>query len=157
MILLNILWPTFVLVALIFAMMITTAVRRLAHVRRVPPSQGSFASRATAGEYFAPVDLPADNLANLFEMPVLFFALVPLLLFTYSAGAVQVVVAWLFVLTRFAHSYAHVVKRDVRARFRLFVLGNILLSAMWIGFAVDMVKAAVYYQHQVVAARSMQP
>ena len=156
MILLNILWPTFALVLLIFVMMIATGVRRLGHVRRVPPGPGTFATRDTAAAYFAPVDLPANNLSNLFEMPVLFFALVPLLVETRSAGVAQVLLAWLFVLTRLAHSYLHVVRKDVRARFRAFVLGNALLSAMWIGFFVDMARAAHAYT-QAVGAMGVQP
>ncbi len=151
MILLNILWPTFALVLLIFVVWITTAVRRLGHIRRVPPSAGDFATRDTAAAYFAPVELPANNLANLFEMPVLYFALVPLLLITRSADAVEVGLAWLFVIARVTHSYLHVVVRHVRTRFLAHVIGNAILSAMWLGFFVDMVAAAAAFSHAVSA------
>ena len=147
MILLNILWPTFALVLLIFVVWVTTAVRRLAYTRRVPPAAGTFASRDSAAAYFAPVDLPADNLANLFEMPVLYFALVPLLLVTRSADVIEVALAWLFVGARVTHSYLHVVVRHVRTRFLAHVVGNAILSAMWLGFFVDMVAAASAYSH----------
>ncbi len=151
MILLNILWPTFALVLLIFVMWIVAAVRRLAYARRVPPSGRDFASRASADAYFAPVDLPANNLANLLEMPVLYFALVPLLLLTRSADVVEVVLAWLFVAARIAHSYLHVVVKRVRPRFLSHVVGNAILSAMWLGFFVDMVSAALAYHHAIAA------
>ena len=156
MILANILWPTFALVLLAFAVLFTTAARRLAHVRRVPPGPGTFATRDTAAAYFGPLELSANNLSNLFEMPVLFFALVPLLIETHSAGVAQVLLAWLFVLARAAHSYVHVVKQDVRARFRVFLVSNVLLSAMWIGFFVDMVRAAHAYT-QAMGAIGVQP
>ena len=156
MILLNILWPTFALVLLIFFVMFSVAVRRLGHIRRVPPGPGTFATRDTAAAYFAPVELPANNLANLFEMPVLFFALVPLLIETRSAGVAQVLLAWLFVLARLAHSYLHIVGKDVRARFRAFLVGNALLSAMWNGFFVDMARAAHAYT-QAMGAMGVQP
>ena len=156
MILVNILWPTFALVLLIFAMMVAAAVRRLGHIRRVPPAAGTFATRDTAAAYFAPVDLPADNLSNLFEMPVLFFALVPLLMMTHAAGTAQVILAWLFVAARLAHSVLHVFARNVALRFRAFVVGNALLAAMWLGFCIDMVRAAHAY-HQAMGAMGVQP
>ena len=156
MILLNILWPTFALVLLVFIVMFATAVQRLGHIRRVPPGAGTFATRETAAAYFAPVDRPANNLSNLFEMPVLFFALVPLLIETHSAGVAQVILAWLFVLARLTHSYFHIVVRDVRGRFRSFVVANALLSAMWIGFFVDMARAAHAYS-QAMGAVGVQP
>ena len=147
MILLNILWPTFALVLLIFVVFVTMAVRRLAHTRRVPPASDTFATRDTAAAYFASADLPANNLANLFEMPVLYFALVPLLLVTRSADVIEVSLAWLFVAARLAHSYLHIVVRHVHTRFLAYVVGNAILSAMWLGFFVDMVAAANAYSH----------
>lgn len=156
MILLNILWPTFALVLLILGMGIVTAVSRIGYTRRVPPTRDSFATRSAADAYFAPVDLPANNLANLLEMPVLFFALVPLLLITLSATKTQAALAWLFVIARLVHSYLHVVARNVRIRFLSHVAGNAILSAMWIGFFVDMLKAALYY-HDQLKAMAMQP
>ncbi|WP_174292672.1 MAPEG family protein [Sphingomonas bacterium] len=147
MILLNILWPTFALVLLVFVIAVTMMVRRTAHMQRVPPGAGDFVSRAAADSYFAPVDLPANNFASLFELPLLFVALVPLLLITRSAGVVQVVLAWLFVLTRFGHSYLHIVIRRVPPRFFAFLAGVVILAIMWVGFFVDMVAAAVAYHH----------
>ena len=147
MILLNILWPTFALVLLIFVMWVTTVVRRLAHIRRVPPTTDDFATRDAASAYFTPVELPANNMANLFEMPVLYFALVPLLLITRSADVFEVALAWLFVIARIGHSYLHVVARQIRPRFLVHVASNAILSAMWIGFFVDMVSAALAYHH----------
>ena len=151
MILLNILWPTFALVLLIFVMWITTAIVRLRHTRRVAPGRETFATRDTAAAYFAPIDLPANNLANLFEMPVLYFALVPLLLATRSADVAEVGLAWLFVVARVVHSYLHVVSKNVRVRFLAHVIGNAILSAMWLGFFYDMVKAAIDFHHAMSA------
>ena len=75
---LNILWPTFALVALIFVVWFTLFFQRMAHMRRNPPRRDDFADGEAALRYFRPVEMPANNLANLFEVPVLYFALVPL-------------------------------------------------------------------------------
>ena len=132
-------------------MWVITAVVRLRHTRRVAPGRDTFVTRDTAAAYFAPIDLPANNLANLFEMPVLFFALVPLLLATRSADVAEVGLAWLFVIARIVHSYLHVVAKNVRVRFLAHVVGNAILSAMWLGFFIDMVAAALAYHHAVSA------
>ena len=132
-----ILWPTFALVALIFAVWIQVPVRRFAYSRANPPKREDFVSADAARRYFAPVDLPANNLANLFEMPVLFFALVPLLLLTRHAGTIEVALAWGFIALRAAHSVIHTGPNVIMPRFLVYVASCAMLLAMWLGFAVD--------------------
>ncbi len=146
MILLNIVWPTFLLVGLAFVMLVLMVRARLGHMKAVPPTAADFADGTAARAYFAPVDLPANNIANLFEMPVLYFALIPLLLFTGQAGVAQALLAWIYVVARILHSHAHVRRLGVPTRFRLFLLSNAILAAMWIGFFVDMLVAAHAYR-----------
>lgn len=137
-----ILWPTFALVALVFAVWFTLFVQRMGHMRRNPPGPADFASGEAAMRYFQPVEMPANNLRNLFEMPVLYFALVPLLMLTHHAGHVQVALAWAFVLLRAVHSYIHIGPKRVMPRFHAYFASCVVLAAMWIGFAVDMLAAA---------------
>jgi hypothetical protein len=148
---LGILWPTFALVALVFAVWFTMFVQRTRHMARTPPGEGDFADAEAAMRYFRPVAMPANNLANLFEMPVLYFALVPLLVATHAASNVQVIVAWAFVGLRYAHSIVHIGTRTVPARFIVYLASCIMLSAMWIGFFVDATTAAVA-MHRAVEA-----
>ena len=68
--------------ALIFAVCFTLTTQRLRHVRYNPPTAADFADGESVQRYFRAVERPAHNLANLFEMPVLFFVLVPLLILT---------------------------------------------------------------------------
>ena len=68
------------------------------------------------------VSNPSDNLKNLFEMPVLFYALV---LYLFVAGQVDrayLVAAWLFVLFRALHSAIHCTINIVAVRFSIYVL-----------------------------------
>jgi hypothetical protein len=133
-----ILWPTFALVALIFAVWVQVPLRRVGHMKANPPRREDFATGETARRYFAPVDLPADNLANLFEMPVLFFALVPLLLVLHHAGTIEVALAWVYVALRAVHSIIHTGRNVVRTRFYAYGASCAVLLAMWLGFAVDL-------------------
>ena len=141
-----ILWPTFMLVGLIFAMWFWMFVKRFGHIKANPPGADDFANGDAAMRYFRPVEMPANNLRNLFEMPVLFFALMPLLLIFRHAGHVQVVLAWAYVLLRVLHSVAHInVRTSPIPRLIPYLLSCAVLLAMWIGFAVDMISAQTAY------------
>ncbi len=148
-VLVNIFWPTFALVGLVFAVWMTLFVQRFALMKRNPPSATDFADGDAALRYFRPVEMPANNLANLFELPVLYFALVPLLLITGSTNGFQVLLAWAFVLLRMGHSVIHIGPKKVQARFIVYLLSTIVLFAMWIGFFVDMVWQAYAYSQAV--------
>ncbi len=148
---LNILWPTFALVALIFVVWFTLFFQRMAHMRRNPPRRDDFADGEAALRYFRPVEMPANNLANLFEVPVLYFALVPLLIMTAQANHVQVALAWAFVLARVIHSFIHIGPKKVQWRFFAYLVSVVFLTAMWVGFFIDIVRAARDY-HRVMDA-----
>ncbi len=85
----DILWPTFALVGWIYAIWFLMYVQRFGLMKRTPPRRDDFATMEAGRRYFAPVEMPAANLINLFEMPVLYFALVPLLLVTHHANHIQ--------------------------------------------------------------------
>lgn len=139
---LNILWPTFALVALVFVVWLALVFARMGHLKRTPPTRETFASGRAALDYFTPVELPANNLANLFELPVLYFALVPLLILTTHATGLQVALAWAFVILRAIHSWIHIVTKNVRARFMVYLASVAVLMVMWLGFFLDMLAAA---------------
>lgn len=137
----GILWPTFALVAWVYAVWFWMYVKRFELMRRTPPTAEDFGSMEAGRRYFSPVEMPAANLINLFEMPVLFFALVPLLLITHHANHLQVTLAWIYVALRVAHSLVQIIVRRVPLRFLVYLASCAVLAAMWIGFAVDMASA----------------
>lgn len=141
-----ILWPTFALVALIVLIWFWLMLERMRHVRRNPPTAEDFASGEAALRYFQPVEMPANNFRNLFEMPTLYFAIVPLLLITHQASNVQVLLAWAYVVLRALHSFIHIVVRKVQLRAPVYWLSSAALMAMWIGFAIDIAHASARYR-----------
>ena len=143
------LWPIIALAALIFAVWLTLVVQRVRHIGANRPTAETFATGANAKRYFEPVELPANNLANLFEMPVLFFVLAILLIVTELANDVQVILAWAFVLLRAAHSWVHIVVRKVSVRATIYWVSTAVLMAMWVGFAVDTAIAASAYSETI--------
>jgi len=73
---------------------------------------------------------------NQFELPVLFYALVALALITRKADMIFVVMSWMFVVSRLVHAAIHVTSNKVSLRFMAFLVGVLILAAMWIIFAV---------------------
>jgi hypothetical protein len=74
------------------------------------------------------VSNPSDNLKNLFEMPIIFYALVLYLFLTKQVDMVYVTAAWGFVLFRAMHSAVHCTFNRVMLRFYLYLLASI---AVW--------------------------
>lgn len=132
-----IIWPTVAMAAVIFSVWSVLLRQRFAHIAVNRPTAADFASAEAVGRYFRPVERPALNLANLFEMPVLFFALVPLLIVTGSASGIQVALAWVFVALRLVHSIIHIGPNTIRTRARVYIASSVALFAMWLGFVVD--------------------
>lgn len=73
----------------------------------------------------------ANNYANQFETPVLFYALVGVALYTAAPATFLMPLAWLYVLTRIAHAYVHTGSNAVMTRFRIFLAGVAVLVLMW--------------------------
>jgi hypothetical protein len=78
----------------------------------------------------------SDNFSNLFELPVLFYALVAIALATGQVPNWLVYGAWCFVLLRYAHSAIHCSYNRVVHRLAAFGLSALLLALLWAGFLV---------------------
>jgi hypothetical protein len=76
----------------------------------------------------------ADNFRNLFEMPVLFYALCLAVTVTATPTPFLIDGAWGFVVLRAAHSLIHCTYNRVRHRFAVYVASSALLFALWGAF-----------------------
>jgi len=76
-----------------------------------------------------------DNFRNLGELPILFYALVPLLILVEKVDSVFVTTAWIFVLLRVVHSFIHTTYNKTMHRFVVYVLSACVLWFMWLRFA----------------------
>jgi hypothetical protein len=74
----------------------------------------------------------ARHLTNLFEAPVLFYVIVILAFLTRQTGVLPLVLAWAYVILRYAHSYVHLTSNRVLTRFRLFALSWLVLVLLWL-------------------------
>ncbi|TKT80977.1 MAPEG family protein [Aquamicrobium sp. LC103] len=83
-----------------------------------------------------------NNLANQFELPVLFHAVCLALYATSGAGFLAVVLAWIFVAMRYVHAAIHVTSNRILHRQLAFSLGTFVLGVMWILLAVHLLQIA---------------
>ncbi|MBI1391894.1 MAG: MAPEG family protein [Alphaproteobacteria bacterium] len=72
----------------------------------------------------------ADNYNHLHEQPTLFYALALYGHLSGSGDGPAVLLAWTYVATRIAHSFAQIVLQKVAVRFATFALGSIILMAL---------------------------
>jgi hypothetical protein len=106
--------------------------------RRIHPQQ--LATAKAAQETLQNV-AGSDHFRNLFEMPVLFYALCGFLAITGLTNPLLLACAWGYVALRTAHTYVHLTSNVVIRRFQLFFASSIVLYAMWLMFAVLLVTA----------------
>ena len=78
---------------------------------------------------------------NQLELPVLFYVLVTLALFTRKADMLFVVMSWMFVTSRLVHAAIHTTSNKVALRFQAFVVGVLILAAMWVIFGIRVLAA----------------
>jgi hypothetical protein len=64
----------------------------------------------------------AYNLANQFELPVIFYALVVLLIATNNVTTVDVIAAWVFVAGRVIHTLVQTLTDNVPLRGQMFLI-----------------------------------
>lgn len=129
-----ILAPVFAQVFLTFALLFAMGGARLRAVR-----DGGVKGRdLTLGQrdWPAPAQQAANTFSNQFEIPVLFYVLAGLALATRKADLLFVVLAWVFVATRFVHAGIYLTTNRIGHRFLAYAAGVLVLLAMWIIFAV---------------------
>ena len=121
--------PFFATVFLTLIVWVYMYIRRITFIksRKIRPEDLAVAS--TLAQISPPnVSNPSDNFKNLFEIPVLFYALVLYLFITKQVDAVYVNAAWVFVVFRVLHSAVHCTFNLIMLRFYLYLLATL---AVW--------------------------
>jgi hypothetical protein len=135
----DILWPMIAQVALTFVVWLRMYFQRIGEMRAMRIHPQSIATSAAAAEKLRNTSA-ADNFRNLFEIPVLFYAICLALLLTDRITVTQLALAWTFVGLRVAHSLVHITYNKVKHRFFLYVLGAACVFAMWAVFAFSLLR-----------------
>ena len=126
--------PAFALVLLTFVVgmrMLYLRVREM-RIKRVHPQ-----AAATSLQMAAKLEdvRASDNFRNLFETPVLFYALVGVAVGSGFTPGWLVAGAWVYVMLRAAHSAIHCTTNRVMHRFPVYFASSTVLFVLWLLFA----------------------
>jgi hypothetical protein len=125
-----ILLPMFAMVALAFVLLFWTLVLRLRVLRRGGVSPHQVALREQA---WPPYVIQIGNaFHNQLELPMLFYVAVLLALVTNSLDVILYVLMWMFVISRYVHTYIHATYNRLDHRTAVFMLGAVALLLMWV-------------------------
>jgi hypothetical protein len=124
--------PLLAQVALSFIVMQTMYRKRVAEMKskRIHPQRTK--TRSKTHGVLTESESAANNYANLFESPVLFYTAILLTLILMVQDNVLVVLAWSYVASRYIHSFIHVTYNRVMHRFSVFIFSSFVLLAIWV-------------------------
>jgi hypothetical protein len=128
-----ILLPLFVEVGLTLVLLASTGLLRVGAMRRGEVAEKDVALRQL--NWPPRLQKISNAYHNQLELPVLFYVIVILALFTKQADILFVALAWMFVVSRLVHAGIHVTSNAMLPRFAAFVVGFAILAIMWIIFA----------------------
>ena len=114
----SLLWPMLVQIGWTFVLYAWLTVARQRAVKAGEVKYGDFA-RHDEPHHVARI---AYNLSNQFELPIIFYAAVVLLIATNNVTAIDIIAAWLFVAGRVIHSLVQGLTDNVPLRGQVFVI-----------------------------------
>jgi hypothetical protein len=123
----SILWPMLAHIAWVFLIYAWLTVARAQAVKRGEVDYSSFEFNREEPPAVARIRL---NLANQFELPVIFYALVVLLIALGKVTMVDVIAAWVFVVGRVAHSLVQTLTDNVPLRGNVFIINFLAVVAL---------------------------
>ena len=80
------------------------------------------------------VDVSRQTLKNQFELPIFFYFLICLILIFDILTITNLILAWLFVISRYVHSYIRLTSNYVPHRAMAFQFGLLVLILFWSSF-----------------------
>lgn len=121
--------PFFATIFLTFLVWVYMYIRRIDFITSQKIRPQVLATPGRLAQIVPPnVSNPSDNLKNLFEIPILFYALVLYLFTMKQVDAVYVSTAWIFVGFRALHSAVHCTFNLILLRFYLYLFATL---AVW--------------------------
>jgi hypothetical protein len=121
--------PFFATMILTFIVWLYMYARRIPFITRSKLSPNQLKPLELARLSPPAVSNPSDNLKNLFEIPILFYALVLYLFVTRRVDEFYLYAAWIFVAFRASHSLVHCTVNIVVLRFWLYAVST---AALWV-------------------------
>lgn len=122
--------PLFAMIFLTMIVWIYMYIRRIAFIQNSKLGPNELAPLEFARISPPHVANPSDNLKNLFEIPVLFYAVSLYLFLTAQVDAIYLTAAWAFVGLRVLHSAIHCTINIVIVRFWIYCTATLIFWFM---------------------------
>ena len=122
--------PLFVQLLLVLLVWLNLYRTRIGYMKKHRIHPQKVASRSQATEMLKEVSSGADNFANQFELPVIFYVACLLSMQFNVEGMLITITAWLFVAGRYVHSLIHLTNNKVMHRFLIYVASGWMLWIM---------------------------
>ena len=135
---LHVLYPVFALATLTFFITIRLAILR----KRAVLQDGLKASYFRYNQGGEPPEYVLRNeqhYTNLYEQPVLFYAICLIGYVTAGVNPLTVALAWLYVASRLVHSYIHLRLNKLLKRRKAFIFCTATLITLWVVMFVQLV------------------
>ena len=122
----SILFPMLAHIGWVFLLYVWLTVARQRALRRGEVEYGAFA-RHDEPHHVARISY---NLANQFELPVIFYALVVLLVATNNVATIDIIAAWVFVAGRVIHTLVQTLTDNVPLRGQVFLINFVGVAVL---------------------------
>lgn len=130
-------YSMFTMVILSFLIGVCALVARVNSVRA--GQVGAKAFRLMDGDFPEKVRVTTRLFNNQFEVPVLFYVgTLAYLVLGLAESGVGLVLAWLFVVSRFVHAYIHITYNHLLHRIAAFWFGVMAVMGLWINLIVSL-------------------
>lgn len=123
--------PLLALVFLTFLVWVYMYVTRFGEIKRKSINPQSLDTRVHGQALLTDSPAQADNLKNLFELPVLFYVAVLLALVLMIQDQLLVQLTWGYVALRYVHSLVHCTYNRVMHRFIAYAASCLVLMLVW--------------------------
>ena len=152
----NLVFPMFAMVALTALVLVLLFRSRVRAIREKAVQQSYFKvyQGQVEPEYAAK---RSRHFSNLFEAPVLFYAVCLAAMVTQQADRALEVLAWIYVAARVAHSFIHLGRNEIVPRLSAYFSSWAALLAMWVYLVVRVATAADLSHLGVAASLASEP
>jgi hypothetical protein len=133
----QIIFPILAMILLTLVVLVISIVTRVKEIKLNSISPQSLATRADASRLLKNKE-SSENLLNLFETPVIFYVICLLFFICNNATTLSLILMWLYVFSRYLHSFIQCSYNQVLHRFYVFILSAFLLAFLLVSFTVNL-------------------
>tara|TARA_Y100000590_G_scaffold441202_1_gene567564 strand:+ start:189 stop:602 length:414 start_codon:yes stop_codon:yes gene_type:complete len=90
--------------------------------------------KAYQGDVPEYVAVSRQTLKNQFELPIFFYFLISVILAFDKVSQLDIIFAWIFVISRYIHCYIRLTSNYVPNRAKVFQVGLFILIIWWVAF-----------------------